>query len=172
MTATQSHALTFEGMPAIRLAWPSHARRGATLEASGSGAFVSVIVGIVEAAVETARRQLQAKRGSLRAFEQAEWARVEVEAWLVQQAYEGILHANEVGQAGGPAGLLGKAAIAELAESILARISRVTGGGAYSRRGPFGFWLEDVRALGFLRPPWSLAVDRIVAVALPASAPQ
>jgi hypothetical protein len=31
------------------------------------------------------------------------------------------------------------------------------GGGTYARHSPFGFWAEDVRALGFLRPPWSLA---------------
>jgi transcriptional regulator with XRE-family HTH domain len=33
------------------------------------------------------------------------------------------------------------------------------GGGAYSRHSPYGFWLEDVPALGFLRPPWGMAAD-------------
>ena len=41
------------------------------------------------------------------------------------------------------------------------RISKVVGGSAYSRNFPYGFWLEDVRALGFLRPPWGFAFDRI-----------
>jgi hypothetical protein len=42
----------------------------------------------------------------------------------------------------------------------------VVGGGAYSRHSPFGFWLEDVRALGYLRPPWGLAFDRLFAASL------
>jgi hypothetical protein len=57
--------------------------------------------------------------------------------------------------------LLGKTAIAELAESALGRICKVIGGGTYSRTSPFGFWYEDVRALGFLRPPWGLAFDQV-----------
>jgi hypothetical protein len=64
---------------------------------------------------------------------------------------------------------MGKTAIAELAESALARLSRVIGG-AYSRRSPFGFWYEDVRALGFLRPPWGLAFDQLHAAAAPPQA--
>ena len=35
------------------------------------------------------------------------------------------------------------------------------GGGTYSRRSPFAAWFEDVRALGFLRPPWGLAYDAL-----------
>jgi hypothetical protein len=31
------------------------------------------------------------------------------------------------------------------------------GGSSYGRHSPFGFWLEDVRALGFLRPAWAMA---------------
>jgi hypothetical protein len=54
-------------------------------------------------------------------------------------------------------GRLAKLAIAELAESVLSRICRTIGAGSYSRYTPYGFWLEDVRAFGFLRPPWALA---------------
>ena len=54
-----------------------------------------------------------------------------------------------------------KTAIAELAESVLRRISKVIGGGAFSRSSPFGYWYEDVRALGFLRPPWGLSYDQL-----------
>ena len=57
--------------------------------------------------------------------------------------------------------LRGKTAIAELAEASLGRLCRVLGGSSFSRRSPFGFWFEDVRALGFLRPPWGLAFDRL-----------
>jgi hypothetical protein len=57
--------------------------------------------------------------------------------------------------------LRGKTAVAELAESVLQRICRVMGGGTFARQSPYGFWFEDVRALGFLRPPWGLAFDTL-----------
>jgi alkylation response protein AidB-like acyl-CoA dehydrogenase len=59
------------------------------------------------------------------------------------------------------AALCAKEAVAELAETTLARLARVIGGGAFSRRSPFAHWYEDVRALGFLRPPWGLAYDNL-----------
>ena len=59
------------------------------------------------------------------------------------------------------AALCAKEAVAELAEATLARLARVIGGGAFSRRSPFAHWYEDVRALGFLRPPWGLAYDNL-----------
>jgi hypothetical protein len=52
---------------------------------------------------------------------------------------------------------------AQLAESCLGRLCRVLGGGTFSRRSPIGNWFEDVRALGFLRPPWGLAYDSLLA---------
>ncbi|MCY3638865.1 MAG: hypothetical protein OXI16_12405 [Chloroflexota bacterium] len=165
MTATQSHAMDFNDMPATRAAWPDNGARQRARETAGRPAghlFTSVIVGVVESAVDAARQQVQSKRGSMRPFEQVEWSRVELEAWLVQQAYEGVLRDVESGSAAASrSSLLCKEAVAELAESILLRISKVVGGGAYSRSSPYGFWLEDVRALGFLRPPWGFAFDRI-----------
>jgi hypothetical protein len=56
-----------------------------------------------------------------------------------------------------------KTAIAELAESMLGRICKVIGGGTFSRSSPFGYWYQDVRALGFLRPPFGLAYDQLFA---------
>jgi alkylation response protein AidB-like acyl-CoA dehydrogenase len=168
MTATQSHALSFMDVPATRRAWPSHARPKTVVNRAMGGGFVAPIVGVVEVAVDTARQQMQRKRGGLGAYEQVEWARVEMEAWLVQQAYAGLLKASREGGRAGRQSIYAKPAIAELAESILNRISRIGGGSAYSRHSPFGFWLEDVRALGFLRPPWGLAFDRMIAASLPA----
>ena len=165
MTATQSHAMDFNGMPATRAAWPDNRQRQRAREVAGRPAghlFTSVIVGVVEEAVENARKQVQAKKGSMRPFEQVEWSRVEMEAWLIQQAYEGVLRDVEAGNGNATrSGLLCKEAVAEMAESVLLRISKVVGGGAYSRSSPYGFWLQDVRALGFLRPPWGFAFDRI-----------
>ncbi len=165
MTATQSHAMDFKDMPATRAAWPDNGARQRAREIAGRPAghlFTSVIVGVVESAVETARQQVQPKKESMRPFERVEWSRVELEAWLVQQAYEGVLRDVESGSGeASRSGLLCKEAVAELADSILARIGKVVGGGAYSRSSPYGFWLQDVRALGFLRPPWGFAFDRI-----------
>ena len=165
MTATQSHAMDFNDMPATRAAWPDNGARQRAREVAGRPAghlFTAVIVGVVDAAMEMARSQVRAKRDSMRPFEQVEWSRVEMEAWLIQQAYEGVL--RDVERADGSAsrsGLLCKEAVAELSDSVLQRISKVVGGGAYSRSSPYGFWLQDVRALGFLRPPWGFAFDRI-----------
>jgi alkylation response protein AidB-like acyl-CoA dehydrogenase len=90
-----------------------------------------------------------------------EWSKAELEGWLIQQAYEGMLRAVEEDREARRHVAQGKMAIAELAESALRRICRVIGGGTFSRSSPFGYWYEDVRALGFLRPPWGLAYDRL-----------
>jgi hypothetical protein len=57
--------------------------------------------------------------------------------------------------------LRGKETIAELAEAATRRICNVVGGGTYGRSSSLGFYFEDVRALGFLRPPWGLAFDQL-----------
>jgi alkylation response protein AidB-like acyl-CoA dehydrogenase len=186
MAATQSHAFAFEGFPAERFAWPGHLGEVQTGAAPFVACcFTAVIVGVAETAVATARAQLAPRRASLRAYERMEWARAETETWLIRQAYEGMLRAVEAGEApdagsgatgsdepagsegaGGPEGaalatLRGKTAIAGLAERVTGRLCRVLGGGTYARGSPYGAWFEDVRALGFLRPPWGLAFDRL-----------
>ena len=75
MTATQSHAMDFDGMPATRAAWPDNRERQRAREIAGRPAghlFTSVIVGVVESAVEAARQQIQSKKDSMRPFEQVE----------------------------------------------------------------------------------------------------
>ena len=89
--------------------------------------------------------------------------RTQLEGWLIKQAYEGMLRAMEEGRDSRLRAVYAKTAIAELAESALGRICKVIGGGSLSRSSPFGYWLEDTRALGFLRPPWGLAYDRLFA---------
>jgi alkylation response protein AidB-like acyl-CoA dehydrogenase len=164
MTATQSHAFEFTGYPATRLAWPGNLR----VVSGVAGAFVSsvftaVVVGVAQNAFELARAQVARRKDGLRPYEQVEWARVENEAWLIDQAYEGMLRAVEAkGSDAILDALHAKTAIAELAESITSRICRVIGGGSFHRASPFGAAFEDVRALGFLRPPWVLAYDQIL----------
>jgi alkylation response protein AidB-like acyl-CoA dehydrogenase len=166
MAATQSHAMRLDRAPAVRLA-----RQGPLTDiTSGSGAFIAtmftaVILGVLDEAVVVAKRQLQPKAADMRAYEQVEWTRAVNDHWLAVQAYEGSLRALE---AGAPSALFAaycaKEAVAELAEATLGRLARVVGGGAFSRRSPFAHWYEDVRALGFLRPPWGLAYDNLFAL--------
>ena len=164
MIATQSHAFRFEQFPATRAAWPGNLTAlGAAAQPYIRCCFTAVCVGIVEVAIATAREQLGKRQASLRPYEQVEWARAELEGWLVQQAYEGMLRALEAeGADAGHASVRGKVAVAELAESALTRLCRVLGGGTYAHSSPFGYWAEDVRALGFLRPPWGLAFDSLL----------
>jgi alkylation response protein AidB-like acyl-CoA dehydrogenase len=169
MAATQSHALRFEDFPATRIAWP---RQLPHLQEAAGGhnqcLFTAVIVGIVETALEAARAQVARRRDTLRAYERVEWTRAEQEGWLIQQAYEGMLRAVEEDRDGRRHVIQGKMAIAELAEAATGRLCRVLGGGTFSRSSPFGYWYEDVRALGFLRPPWGLAYDNLYAWSLAA----
>ena len=106
---------------------------------------------------------MRPRRDGLRPYEQIEWSRAEQEAWLIEQACEGMLRAVEKDRDALRSVLQGKEAVAELAESALARICKVIGGGTFNRSSPFGFWYEDVRALGFLRPPWGLAFAQLFA---------
>ena len=102
-------------------------------------------------------------QATLRPYEQVEWTNAEQDAWLLEQAYEGMLRAVETRPNPQRDVLLGKTAAAGLAEDCLRRLTRIMGGGSFARHSPFGFWFEDVRALGFLRPPWSLAYDALFA---------
>jgi len=169
MAATQSHALRFADFPATRIAWPGHVPQ--LMEGAGGhnqSLFTAVIVGIVETALEAARQQVARQRETLRAYERVEWTKAEQEGWLIQQAYEGMLRAVEEDRDGRRNAVQGKMAIAELAEAVTGRLCRVLGGGTFSRSSPFGHWYEDVRALGFLRPPWGLAYDNLFTSSLAA----
>jgi hypothetical protein len=154
--------MRFEDFPATRVAFP-----GRLLELAGAAfgfidcCFTAVIAGIVETAIETARRQLEPRQASMRAYDRVEWSRVEMEGWLIQQAYEGMVRAIETETDAARVVVMGKTAVSELAEAAMTRLCRLIGGGTYSRQSPFGNWAEDVRALGFLRPPWPLSYDRI-----------
>lgn len=169
MTATQSHAMRLEAIPAVRFG------RDDPLDAIASAAnpvilslFTAVILGVLDEAIAASRERLRAKP-DLRPYEQVEWARAEQDHWLARQAYEGVLRAVETEETPSAvhAALRAKQAVADLAEDILRRLCRVHGGGTFSRRSPFAHWFEDVRALGFLRPPWALALDQLFTTSLP-----
>lgn len=162
MRATQSHAVRLDRAPAFRLATqrPLPEISAAAMPMIESF-FVAVVLGVLDEAVATARAQVRDRAEGLRAYERVEWARAEQDHWLAVQAHEGALRAIESGDpaVAAHAALRAKQGIAELAEQTLLRLGRVLGGGTFSQRSPFSHWLEDVRALGFLRPPWGLAHD-------------
>jgi alkylation response protein AidB-like acyl-CoA dehydrogenase len=166
MKATQSHAARLDRVEAVRLAWDGPLE---VLSANAAGLvlplFTAVVLGVLDEAVATARAQLAPRFDGLRAYEQVEWTRAELEHWLAVQAYEGALRATEEGDpvAALHAGIRAKTATAELAEAALRRLTGVLGGGTFSSSSPFSHWFEDVRALGFLRPPWGLAYDTLFA---------
>ena len=166
MAATQSHAMRLERCPATRMAFDGPIT-DVTLAAAPlvGNLFTAVVLGVLDEAVATAKAQLGPKAATLRAYEQVEWTRAEMDHWLAVQAFEGSLRAVADGDPGRAlhATLRAKQSVAELAESSLSRLARVIGGGTFSRRSPFSAWFEDVRALGFLRPPWGLAYDGLFA---------
>jgi len=169
MAATQSHAMRLEGVPSVRMAWsgslPTLARAAGPLIAT---LFTAVILGVVDEAISVAREQVRSKASQLRPYEQVEWARAELDHWLAVQAYDGALRAIEGGVPGVAfhGALRAKEGVAELAEQTMLRLTRLIGGGTFSRRSPFAHWFEDVRALGFLRPPWGLAYDSLFATSI------
>jgi alkylation response protein AidB-like acyl-CoA dehydrogenase len=168
MPATQSHAMRLDGARAVRLAWDGPlAPLVRTAGPFFSALFTAVIIGVLDEAIAVAREQVRARAGQLRPYEQVEWTRAERDHWLAVQAYEGLLRSLEGGPDSASYGVIrGKTAVAELAEEILLRLTRVLGGGTFSQRSPFAHWFEDVRALGFLRPPWGLGFDALFATSL------
>lgn len=162
MAATQSHSMQLDAIPAVRFALDRPlAEIGLAANPFVLTIFTAVVVGVLDSAVDLARDRLRDR--TLRAFERVEWTTAEQRYWLAQQALEGSIAAVESGDPlrGFHAALRAKQSAAELAEDILARLARVLGGGSFSSRSPFAHWYEDVRALGFLRPPWALAHDQM-----------
>jgi hypothetical protein len=148
-------------MPATPLAWPDAQRVGGPITAPFAAClFTAVILSVVEEAVATARAKLGPRKSDLRPFEEVGWTTATNQAWTLRQVYEGMVSAVERTADSLAAAGRGKIVAAELAEACLTGISRVVGGGAFSKSAPYGQWAQDVRALGFLRPPWALAYDQ------------
>ena len=169
MAATQSHAMRLESAPAVKMSYDGPlaviTRNAGPFIAT---IFTAVVLGVLDEAIAVAREQVRARAETLRPFEQVEWSRAEQDHWLAVQAYEGALRSVEQGTAEQAlhGTLRAKQSVAELAEQTLLRLTRVLGGGTFSRRSPFAHWFEDVRALGFLRPPWGLAFDNLMATSI------
>ena len=114
---------------------------------------------------------------NLRPYEEVEWTRAQVDHWLIRQASAGLVRSITTAPApiaalaavkaklgvAALAAVKAKLGVAALAEELLTRVSKVVGGSAFSERSPFATWSQDVRALGYLRPPWGLAFDQLIA---------
>ena len=168
MQATNSHAFTFRDYPATRMAWPGTWR--AVFEATGgigSLGHTAPFLGIIDAAMRHMRDEF-VRRGQrpadFRAFEKMEWTHAHREAALLYRCHEAALTAVERTGGARHEAALAKANISVLAKSVMIRLCRIAGGGAYARHSPLGFWFEDVRAAGFLRPPWGIAYDGLFEV--------
>jgi alkylation response protein AidB-like acyl-CoA dehydrogenase len=160
MSATQSHAFRFVDCPATAFVDSGH-RVEVRAAATGSAIvyFIAAVLGVVDAALAEAKTKLGPKRDELRPFEAVEWTRAVSEGWLMAAAYEGALRSIERHEDALQATFIAKLTGAELADACLERLCRIVGGGTFSRSSPFGRWRQDVRALGFLRPPWALLTD-------------
>ncbi len=165
MAATQSHAFRFDGLKVERHALGCGFSRLPRFMPVSSYLFAAVTMGVLDAAHAEAQARLAPRADRLGAYERMAWARAANEIWLAGQAFEGMARAIEAGTPL-PAVQHGKVAIAELAESAMQLLSRAIGGASFSRANPFGQWSQDVRALGFLRPPWNLAYDGLVEATL------
>jgi alkylation response protein AidB-like acyl-CoA dehydrogenase len=162
MCATQSHAFRLNGMPATPMAWPGAAvKAGPVTNQLAACLFTAVVLSIVEGAVEMATQKLSPRKNEMRSFERVGWSEIVNQAWTMRQVLNGMIAAVESGNNGEAAAARGKAVVADSAESCMAQLGRVVGGGAFSRSAPYGQWAQDVRALGFLRPPWGLAFDQL-----------
>jgi alkylation response protein AidB-like acyl-CoA dehydrogenase len=163
MPATNSHAFTFTNFPATRMAWPGSWRQ--VFEATGgvgSLGHTAPFLGIIDAAMRHMREEFirrDQRPENFRAFEKVEWTTAHREAALIYQCHEAALTAMERNGHARHEAALAKANISVLAEQVMTRLCRIAGGGAYARHSPLGFWFEDVRAAGFLRPPWAIAHD-------------
>lgn len=84
MRATQSHAMSLVGAPAVRAAWDGPIEE-ITVPAAPFIAclFTAVVLGVVDEAVGTARRTIAAKADQLRPYEQVEWTRADTDHWLL-----------------------------------------------------------------------------------------
>lgn len=169
MKATQSHAVMLDGAEATIFAWPDSLAESVSSAATlGLAMFVAIMVAVVDSAMAEAEQRLTGR--PLRPYEDVEWTHAQIEHWMMTQARDGLIRIVATADAAEAslAATKAKMGVATMAETILGRLSRAVGGGAFSSTSPFACWNEDVRALGYLRPPWALAFDQLIAARQPA----
>lgn len=163
MPATNSHAFTFKNFPATKVAWPGTWREASDATGGLGGLFLTApFLGIMDAAMRHMRDEFirrDRQPSTFTAFDKIEWTHAHREVALIYQAYDSALYAVEHTPNARHEVALAKANIAMLADSVMTRLCRIAGGSAFARHSPLGFWHQDVRAAGYLRPPWAIAYD-------------
>ena len=168
MAATQSHAFRFEEVAVERYAEPGCAIAQAPFVLPfGQTIFAAVTVGILDMAMRLVDERLGPKSAELRPLEQIEWTKAANGYWTVKAALEQMIVSIEQDDDALLNSCRGKWVIAETAEAVMASLAKAVGGRAFSRSLPLAQWGQDVRALGFLRPPWALAQDQLFELGLP-----
>lgn len=164
MSSTQSHAFRFENFPVNKTVSREVLSKVAPISSQISNMlFAGVVLGVADNAMGFARGKLEGKEEGMRAFEKTEWVRCQNELWLAEQSYEGALRAIEAEEdAAHITAVRCKITCAELIETALSRMSKVVGGASFSKAMPLAQWTQDVKALGFLRPPLPLAYDQLM----------
>ncbi len=168
MKATQSHATMLDGVEGTAWAWQDAIIDGSIAAGTlGLAMYGAVIQAVVDAAMVETERRLTGKQ--LRPYEDVAWTQAQVDHWMLTQAGRGLAEtmATEPAAVAVGAAIKAKIGMAAAAESILGNVCRAVGGGAFSASSPFATWNEDVRALGYLRPPWALAFDQLIAARQP-----
>ncbi|WP_328784342.1 acyl-CoA/acyl-ACP dehydrogenase [Streptomyces canus] len=165
MTASGSHAVVLDNALVHRVAWPGRQDLINRMSSSPTiGSRLAPFVGIVRAAVAEATEHVQARGGTRSSLASVEWARAQASGWLVEQAFEGVLHTTEIGASSEDfvrMAHMAKLAVGEQAEHTLQHISGALGGLTYSQSSPFGWWHTDVRAMAFIRPTLAETVDHL-----------
>ena len=168
MKATQSHAAMLDGVGGEVFAWPGALSvAGPTMNALGLSMFCSVVAAVVDQAMAETDRRLGGR--DLRPYEDVTWTQAQVGHWILTQAMKGLVDelATSPPAQVAVSAVKAKTGMADLAETVLRDASRAVGGGAFSASSPYASWFEDVRALGYLRPPWALAFDQLSAARQP-----
>jgi len=164
MKATQSHATMLDGIEGTAWAWQGAvAQSSAVAGALGLSMFCGVVSAVVDAAMAEAERSLSGH--PLRPYEDVIWTQAQIDHWMLTQAQRGLVDtlANAPAADAVEAAIKAKMGMAATAETVLDNACRAVGGRAFSASSPFASWYEDVRALGYLRPPWALAFDLLIA---------
>jgi alkylation response protein AidB-like acyl-CoA dehydrogenase len=164
MSSTQSHAFRFTDFPVTKAASTEVLTKVAPVTGQMSNMlFTGVVLGVADNALAFAQSKLSGKTATMRGFEQSEWVKCQNELWLAEQAYEGALRAIEACEPDATlTAVRCKVTCAELIEQALSRMSKVVGGASFSKAMPLAQWTQDVKALGFLRPPLPLAYDQLL----------
>ncbi len=162
MKATQSHAVLLDGAVGVPWAWQQALGLGVPVSgALGLSMFCAVIGAVCDSAMAEAERRLAGRL--LRPYEEVALTQAQIDHWMLTQALHGLINtlATEQGSTSLVVATKAKMGMAALAESMMSQVCRAVGGGAFSASSPFATWYEDVRALGYLRPPWGLAFDQL-----------